>query len=359
MRLILAIFCIVIGGAPVAAVPLAECTDDEYGWLQTFEIGNLDAAGRDFVDGYAASPDRPAILSRAGDLMEEALHHAAAFYRATLKLKAPPKLLCVADPDSGEMSYAIIVDPSFADPGSDSLGEYSAPEIRVSTLVSDAYGSMASGGGADADPFLTPAHELFHAVESSYRIFTVCGRGLRLCTRSWVDEGLADAFAYAWLRKYERANSRYRTKLERSLPYLDHPLHRPSDDDEAYHRSLFWSYLAWAPKYVYTYRDKKGPSGQIVGLTPKGRFDARLLIRFMNMANPSADPSTLSARAGQWELKWLDEVLAMALNEAMDKLNIKIPRELKGGLFVIYPKYAAWLVGHLTTGVGERKRLSL
>ncbi len=143
------------------------------------------------------------------------------------------------------------------------------------------------------------------------------------------------------------------------MPYLDDPLHLPGDDNEAYNRSLFWSYLAWAPKYVYTYRDKKGPSGQIVGLTPKGRFDARLIIRFMKMANPSRDYSNFRARAGQWELEWLNEMLAQALNEAMGKLSIQIPRELEGGLFVIYPKYAAWLVGHLTTGVSQRKRLSL
>ncbi len=353
LKAALAMLCLAAGAAPAAAVPFQECRD----WLETFEIGNVNPAGNDFIDGYAASPDRPVILSRAGDLMEEALHHAAAFYRVTLKLTAPPKLLCVADPDSGEMSYAFVIDESLInpDPNKSVYGDYDAPLIRISPEVVHAYGSMAGGSGAEADPFITPAHELFHAVEAGYRISSICGG----CTSSWVDEGLADAFAYAWLRKYERANSGSRTALERGLPRLDHPLHLPADADDAYYRSMFWSYLAWSPKYVYTYRDKKGPSGQIVGLTPKGRFDARLIIRFMNMANTSRDYSDYRARDRQWELEWLDEVLAMALNEAMDKLSIDIPRELKGGLYVIYPKYAAWLVGHLTTGVGHRKRLAL
>ena len=89
LKAALAVLCLGVWAAPAAAVPFQECSD----WLETFEIGNVNPAGDDFVDGYAPSPDRPVILSRAGDLMEEALHHAAAFYRVTLKLTAPPKLL--------------------------------------------------------------------------------------------------------------------------------------------------------------------------------------------------------------------------------------------------------------------------
>jgi len=191
LKAALAVLCLGVWAAPAAAVAFQECSD----WLETFEIGNVNPAGDDFVDGYAPSPDRPVILSRAGDLMEEALHHAAAFYRVTLKLTAPPKLLCVADPDTGEMSYAFVVDESLIDPDPEksSLGDYDAPLIRISPEVVHAYGSMAGGSGAGADPFITPAHELFHAVEAGYRISSICGG----CTSSWVDEGLADAFAYA------------------------------------------------------------------------------------------------------------------------------------------------------------------
>jgi hypothetical protein len=340
-----AILGLCLGTSPVMAVPLEECTAAEHGWLSSSEIGTFDTATGDFAPS-AIAPEDAAPL-------EYALAHAASFYGNTLRLTAPPTLQCVADPDSGEMRYAFIVDPALGDFGeynSAALALWGVPDVRIATEVVNAY-------TADSERFVTPPHELFHAVEAGYPLFTAGGACTRMCARTWVVEGMADAFAYGWMRNYQITGSGGRVTLDRQLPHLDDPLHLPANKDQAYARSYFWSYLAWQPKYVYVYKDKKGPTGQIVGLAPKGvRFDPRLMVRFMTMTNPLRSFESLSSRGPHWELEWLDEVLKQALNKAIDDLGIQIPRDLEGGMFVIYPKYAAWMMGHLTTGVSDTKR---
>ena len=148
MAMMAAMLGLCLGTAPAEAVPIEGCKATEYGWLKNFEIGMLDPASGDFVDTFARSENRPAILTESARLMEDVLHHAALFYRATLHLTAPPKLQCVADPDSGEMRVAIIIDPALAN---DSLGEYRLlnpvlrgfPDIRLSTQVTDVCGRPA------------------------------------------------------------------------------------------------------------------------------------------------------------------------------------------------------------------------
>lgn len=334
-----------LGATPVVALPLLKCTGATDGWLSNSEIGTFVKESGHFVPS--------AIGPGVAAPVETALADAASFYKNTLGLTAPFKVQCVADPDTGEKRYAFIFDPNLSD-----FGWYhtpappltGVPDLRLKPTVVNHFITTS-------ERFVTPAHELFHAVEAGYPLFTAAGACGRICANPWVFEGMADAFAYGWMRQYQIAGRVGRVTLDRELPNLDDPLHLPADKDEAYARSHFWEYLVWEPKYVYIYKDKEGPKGQIVNLAPEAvRFDPWLLIRIMNMTTPLRVLNTPSDRKVHWEMEWLDSVLKDVLNKAIADSGTKVPRKLKGGMFVVYPKYAAWMLGHLTTGVSDAKR---
>ncbi len=379
-------FCLVAGlilysGNATAAARLLDlesCEVAETGWLNAGivrklhtirkfnpETNRMGDITRLIYDFSPSTPDA-GIQRYTAQRIEEVIKHSASFFKATAQMRGPPNLLCVIDPSSGELKYVQFIDPAMED---GTMGEYNwkrrakagTPDIRLAPEVIRAFDDLAQRIPAASKHIMTPAHELIHAIQGSYSMFTVCGKPYGVCGDGWVDEGIADAFAYAWLRMYERARPVRKIKLKRPLRYLDEPLHQPSKwgreaNDQNYATSYFWEYLAWEPKYVYTDKDKELETGLLAGLRPKSRFDSTLIKRFMNLDEESKTKYRPdSARANQWQLEWLDKILKDALVKAKDKLKFKIPRNPKGGLFVIYPKFAAWMLAHQTNGVKDKK----
>lgn len=369
--------------AGTGRIDVASCEAADVGWLREGIVRDVDKAQRELILDYGPTAVGAGIEQDAANKIEYAIRHALNFYRTGLRpqgrsldvpsskpwengVPPPPRMLCISEPDTDVKKYVIFPDTI----SKDTLGEYRAPgpvlggvpDIRIDPTVILAFQDLARGNGkVDSEKITTPAHELFHAIEAAHPMFTnPMLQGCKeygVCPAHWVSEGIADAMAYAWLRKYETGvlGNRPRIKYNRQLPYLDLPLHKaPDNSDEAYAVSLFWEYLAWEPRYVRNEKDHRLVSGTLLGLRPdqnKAFFDPRLILRFMNMdAAAIAKYSSASNRKGAWELEWLDHVLRDALVEARKDLSIEIPRDPKGGLFVVYPKYAAWLVAHQTNG---------
>lgn len=361
-------------------VDLEACEAEQVGWLTQAIVRDVDKPSRKLILDFGPTTVGVGVQQDAAIRIEQAIGNALDFYRNGLQgrgaaagtsalnpwdqgVPPPKKMLCITDPTDNAQKYVIFPDSISAD----TLGEYRAPrpvlggvpDIRIDPAVVLAYQALARGGRPDSDEIVTPAHELFHAIEAAHKMFTHPMLGgckeYNVCTAHWVGEGIADAMAYAWLRNNEARviGASSSINIDRMLPHLDLPLHKtPDNSDEAYAASLFWEYLAWEPRYVRNERDHAMASGTLMGLRPGGNktvFDPRLILRFMNM-----DPASIARysqggnRRGAWELEWLDKVLRDALVEARSKLSIPIPRNPKGGLWVVYPKYAAWLVAHQT-----------
>jgi len=350
--------CMVAEAQNVLVTP-EDCRDE--GWFDHGLVRGVDPQQNKLILNYATSPSTTGIQRQTAAEIEKAITHGITYYRDTLKLLPPPRLLCVADPNAGgEYKYVFGMDSQMVNDAwgifhEDSSGPFPTPNIALAPGVITAFSGLANGGPGDDGPIMTPIHEFFHSVAVAYPLFKVCGRG---CTAGWTDEGIADAFAYAWLRKYDMVELNNRITLNRSLRYIDHPLHQPGSShpdggDTEYATSLFWSYLAWEPKYVDKSKNRKHPGGSLFGLRPKGTgFKPELILKFLEMDPASVGKySSISNRHGPWQLEWLDKALRDALVKARNSLSIKIPRDPKGGLYIIYPKFAAWLVAHLTTNL--------
>lgn len=307
--------------AQVPSSALQKCRDV---WEGGFDVG---------IDSFGGSD------SDADAAVNTALADAAAFYSGVGF--SAPVLQCFDDPDSGETRYAMHYDADMHN----NLGDYESTrcgggsaKARLNSLeIPKHYGLMISGATADSGRIGTPPHELFHGVQSSYDMFS-------LCPEDWVWEGLAEALAYIWLQNYGPRNRQYKISMGRTIRYIDYPLHEPyaKDDDNghAYGTALFWEYLTREPKLAV--------GDETVSLGLSRRFDPALLERFMDMRGN--DSETYQSFAGataapdHWELRWLDKMLADLFNERLKR------GQVEGGVYVVYPKFAAWLVNFVEPG---------
>ncbi len=317
----LALFCAFAlpASAQVPSAALQKCRGD---WLANFDVG-MESFGGTGADADIA--------------IEAALADAAAFYSGAGFYA--PVLQCFDDPESRETRYAM----HYATGMGEDLGDYEptrcgsgSAAARLNILeIPKHYGLMISGATANAAQIGTPPHELFHGVQSSYDMFS-------MCPKDWVWEGLAEALAYIWLQNYGPRNQQFKINMARGIRYIDYPLHMPytpvtkdgEDNAHAYGTSLFWEYLTREPKLAI--------GDETIALGLSRRFDPALLERFMDMRGN--DPKTYqdfagaTAPPGDWELRWLDKMLA-------DLFNARLKRgQVEGGVYVVYPKFAAWLV---------------
>lgn len=190
--------------------------------------------------------------------------------------------------------------------------------------------------------FLTPPHELFHAIyEASY-----LGK---LCAASgWVSEGITEAFAVRWFEQSPWNNQDdgnwYYRNYNRSLhgPAPKSTAGKPSLED--YGNWLFWYFVGG--------QYDKNPFSRVIDPGDPDTFSADLVKDFMNppgKANIGAgtSPGTLcrdplmDKGKTNWDLDWLDKVLKCWMN----RIQVDPPEHpVEGGLYVMYPRFATWLV---------------
>lgn len=296
---------------------------------------------REFTVGF---DEFGGIGSDVDKAIEKALAHAANYY-SEQGFDGKPVLQCFESSDSGETKFAVHYAVEGAperlargeEPLGSSLGDYDSVRCGLGTAkirlnlqrVATQYGLMITGTKALAPEISTPAHELFHAVQSSYPLFS-------LCPDDWVWEGLAEAMAYLWLQDWKDRRTIDRT---RSVRFWDYPLHKPkghddhpenSDNTQAYGTSLFWEYLTHDPQYVI--------SGEAITAGLTGRADSALILRFMSMDRLKNKEYFALHSPTDWELRWLDEVLRDWFNPHLQRAK------LAGGLYVVYPRFIAWMV---------------
>lgn len=322
--------------APLAAqVPvssLVKCKQDRF---ENFEVGVLTFGGTN---------------TQGEEALEDALLNAHDFYGKHFR---NPWLVCFDDPSTGSRSYAIIWHPNLLSSQGD-LGEYIVPDAQGAGAdraqihldepsVRPAYDQYAAAGiGKASDAFAAPYHELFHAIQANYETFQrpKGGSGYALIAPDWAWEGMADALAWTWVMTKHRGLETDRTKRG-----FDLPLNKPADKSSAYGTDLFWEFLMREPRY----------DNNTVNLELSGKMHPGLIQNFLNLSEDfpkiyakyspfkclQTRPDGTCAKSNQedWAVKALDEMLKEVFNA---KLNPSPP--LEGGLYVVYPKFAAWLL---------------
>ncbi len=319
-------------------------------WHSKFVVGTLDG------NVFKASTNINYYTNpyNLDDIMEVAMADAARYFSG-LKF-TPPKLLCLSK--SGETKYIVIYKSPVDEEGSyaeydgkcyntDAEAEAESNAILIDDkLVVPAYQAFRTGpinraplrerGG---EALLTPAHELFHAVQQGYPMFD------NLCPDKWVTEGLAEALGVAWIESTTVLGDRSRVWRDFSQP-LHEPTQSESDID-AYGTWMFWQFLAREPSYRI--EGLTVESGVNADRARSRRFDPFLIHKFFKTEKEDGvyvDGFLEVNGLRDQELRWLDFILAKALNDAKNaavKDPNKRPADLKGGLIVVYPKFIARL----------------
>jgi hypothetical protein len=327
---------------------LRRCTDV---WKTEFAVGKLNDAKIFVVD------EGPGALVLAEIMAHAALYYSGAGY-------GPPYLQCM---EKGSGPYAIIIDgSSLAD---DDLARYDGPGrgvhkdrvvIRVRPKVIAELAKLTRDMTTEAVNLYTAPHELFHAVVSGYKLF-----GKR--PAPWVDEGMAEAISVLWYKKFSEefpilGISAYQNETRYFNSALDVPREEEGDPTvAAYGTFLWWQYLARELEHIFSSDDDPPapsttvPSNPLSGWAklvialPKGgaksAIDHYLIHRTLEpeegVRKKIEDMRSLDA----WELGYLDQVLAHEFNRAFEATNRT--ERVKGGLYVVYPKFIARLVSLL------------
>lgn len=332
---------------------------NNFGWLENFSIGNFGTPNT-FTPG-TASGDRQ---------ITEALSLAKAYYQGYGF--EPPILRCYqSGPNAASYSF-------YYGGSSANLGGYTAPwntlvpdidkaKIEIDPVIRTTFAEMGPGrtGVMKVDHLMTPGHELFHGIQASYKLF-------KLIPADWVDEGLADAFGYLFLRDYAATipNSRIDKTINnmprREIRYINYPLHLPknlSSDptlngdekldaesqalDQAYGTSVFWEFLI--DNKVFNIR---GSNIKLDNINESETISVKIILDYFNIKDKYYDMYKGGFNPGKevFAILQLDEILVEKFNEALSRSN-RLDYN-GGGLAVVYPKFAAWLLSQANPAKG-------
>ena len=292
-------------GVPTLANAAWEITQFEVFFGEPWYIKNEAAttAGRvvDHVYSLDESHSKPSYISQATVTeIQNYLHEAAKLYES-MGFRAP-QLEPVVERDDGQDAYRIYVykseDKTPAVYGNACFGgglrQYFSVHLEQSPgFVIGGDGKVTDKGYADL------AHELFHAVQASYPLFTECSLG------DWIVEGTSEAVGYDTARKLRGVNPRGHASLglrryNHALRIMDDPVCFETDDSglggcrekqDAYWTASLWRYIG-----------EMSRKGGAFPPTTYTEANYNYLDEFFSNKLP-ASPSENS------ELKWLDDNL--------------------------------------------------
>jgi hypothetical protein len=224
---------------PVTGVPKGT------GWLYDFSIGTFVATNRIpnmFTPG----------VTPADKVIASYMEKAAIFY--SVEGMKPPILRCYQDPSNNAWTYSLHYESM-----SDAHGSYltlselvatNRARLKIDPPLQTAFGMLSGSGTIRGDVLSTPSHELFHAVQQSYRF-------MKGNAKEWVWEGMAEAMGNLYANEYYRnmgiPESRINKNGTRNTRYFNHPLHIPKGEtkNQAYGTSLFWEFLINNPVFNF------------------------------------------------------------------------------------------------------------
>jgi hypothetical protein len=339
------------------------------GWLYDFSIGTF-VSKVIRPDGTRVSTNlfTPSFVAADKEIVEN-LKDAATTY-STIGFN-PPILRCYQDAASGDWLYTFHYETMPGD-----HGEYLNPSrntgterarVMIDWSVQSGFGAALGGGTIRGDVLSTPAHELFHAVQESYPM-------IQLQPSGWVSEGMADAFAHLHADGYhnhKRSGWSVDKNDTRDVRFINYSLHSPKPvspgmvSPQEYGTSIFWEFLISNPKFkipgVKVETPPADQNTQSVQLSSRP-LSLGIIKKFLNMSLSDYLAYEANGRKKNvFAILWLDRILVRQFNKAIKVINDKSSTTVKldplkpngGGLGVVYPKFAAWLLNQADPANGK------